>query len=58
MKMNLLLLILGIVFVLIGIILIYLGFAPIPSLLIATGYILIAIALIPKKNNNDKKEKK
>lgn len=58
MKSKLILLVLGILLVIIGVVLIYLGFAPVPSLLIASGYILIAISLIPEKNNDDKKEKK
>ncbi len=50
----------GILLVIIGLLLLYFGQAPVPSILIVIGYILFGLGLIPedKKKNDDKDKKK
>ncbi len=52
------LMIAGGILIAVGLLLLYLGQAPLPSILIVIGYILFSIGLIPSKEEKDDKAAK
>ena len=53
------LIILGLVLLTVGLVFIYFGYAPIPSLMIVLGYVLFGFGLIPeRKEDGEEKEEK